>query len=72
MIESLESRKLFAATLPDASALAAPTDAESAFSLNYTKIKFDTKAAMQDFHFTSKVSAQDFHFVMKVNKSSPL
>ena len=82
MLESLESRKLFAATLPDAAPLAAPTDAEAALSLNFTKIKFDTKVAQQDFHFTkvtftdvlvsSKVSQQDFHFVMRMPKSSPM
>ena len=73
MFECLESRMLFAATLPDAS----PTPTALNFtkpeiySLNFTKIKFDTKVAMRDFHFTPKVSQQDFHFVMKANKPSP-
>ena len=62
MFENLESRTLFAATLADAS----PTPTALSFtkpeiySLNFTKIKFDTKVAMQD-----------FHFVMKANKRSP-
>jgi hypothetical protein len=83
MIESLESRRLFAAaTLADASPLttttttaAEPTTALNftkveTNSLNFTKIEF-AKVSMQDFHFVSKVTMQDFHFVMKANKPSP-
>jgi len=73
MLESLESRTMFAANLADAppaqSALNFTKD--QVYSLNFTKIKFDTKVAMQDLHFTSKVSQQDFHFVMKNNSASP-
>src|SRR5688572_22005536 len=77
MFESLESRRMFAAT-PAALAEAAPTPElapamslnfpKITYSLNFTKIKFDTKVAMQDFHFTQKVSQQDFHFVKTVDK----
>jgi hypothetical protein len=55
---------LFTATLADASPAATPPALNFAkpeiYSLNYTKIKFDTKVAMQD-----------FHFVMKNNSTSP-
>ena len=62
MFESLESRMLFAATVADASPATTAlnfTKAET-YSLKFTKIKYDTKVAMQD-----------FHFVMKHNASSP-
>ena len=77
MFENLESRTLFAATLADASPTPTPA-AQTAlnftepaiYSLNFTKIKFDTKVAQQDFHFASKVAQQDFHFVKKMDKPS--
>ena len=70
MFESLESRKLFAATLSDASPLTdTTTDMSASLSLNFPKITYN-KVAMQDFHFT-KVTMQDFHFVTRVNKASP-
>jgi len=64
MFESLESRTLFAATVADASPTT-PTTAlnftkDQVYSLNFTKIKYNTKVAMQD-----------FHFVMKNNSASP-
>ena len=84
MLESLESRTMFAANLVDAAPTATALNftKDQVYSLNFTKIKFDTKVAMQDFHFTSKVAPQDFHFtskvapqdfhfVMKNNASSP-
>jgi hypothetical protein len=73
MIESLESRTMFAANVVDASPTATALNftKDQVYSLNFTKIKYDTKVAMQDFHFTSKVSQQDFHFVMKNNSTSP-
>ena len=74
MLETLESRTMFAANVVDASPTATALNftKDQVYSLNFTKIKFDTKVAMQDFHFTSsKVSMQDFHFVMKNNASSP-
>jgi hypothetical protein len=73
MLESLESRTMFAANVVDASPTATALNftKDQVFSLNFSKIKFDTKVAMQDFHFTSKVAQQDFHFVMKNNPSSP-
>jgi hypothetical protein len=73
MIESLESRTMFAANVVDASPTATALNftKDQVYSLNFSKIKFDTKVAMQDFHFTSKVAQQDFHFVMKNNTSSP-
>ena len=73
MLESLESRTLFAATVGDASPAATALNftKDQVYSLNFTKIKFDTKVSSQDFHFTSKVSTQDFHFVRQMNKPSP-
>jgi hypothetical protein len=62
MIESLESRTMFTANLTDASpatATALNFAKQDVYSLNFTKIKYDTKVAQQD-----------FHFVMKMNKPS--
>jgi len=62
MLENLESRTLFAATLADASPTPAPAAQTASnftepaiYSLNFTKIKFDTKVAQQDFHFVKKM-----------------
>jgi hypothetical protein len=72
MLETLESRTLFAATVADPTSTALNfTKQGDIYSLNFTKIKYDTKVAAQDFHFTSKVSQQDFHFVMTHNATSP-
>jgi hypothetical protein len=69
MLESLESRKLFAATLADASPLTTTPPPDTEYSLNFTKITFG-KVASQDFHFSMKVAAQDFHFVKQADKPS--
>ena len=71
MLETLESRTMFAANVADAPATTAFNyTKDQALSLNYTKIEYN-RVTMTDVLVSSKVSSQDFHFVMKMSKASP-